>query len=626
MKRALDFGRWGTSRTKMSEILIARRLALSIVLLCGTLAVYSQVIAFEFVDFDDDIHIVNNASVRGGLTKAGVTWALTTGYAANWQPVTWLSHMVDVQLFGLDAGRHHLVNLLFHLGNTFLLFALFVRMTKREVASAAVALLFAVHPLHVESVAWVAERKDMLSAFFGLLCMHAYVSYTAGRKARDFALTVSFLALGLMSKPMLVTLPFVLLLLDYWPLSRQRQATGETPKSLVIEKLPLIGLSVVASGITMMVQRSWGAMDLGIEIPLHLRLANALVSYATYIGKMFIPDDLALLYAHPYAPGGMPLSAVELLASAAVLLTITFFCIRLREQRYLMVGWLWFLGMLVPVIGVVQVGAQAMADRYTYLPLIGLFVMVVFAVDTHVSRFDGRRAKVATTAVMLIACVGFIALIAGARQQAFYWRDSMSLLGRAAEVTSDHPVVEAQYGVVLQRLGNHDEAARRYRLSLDRAPSNARTHNNLGRALQELGDTETAVAHYRKARLYAPDYVDAIVNLAGVIAMQGSFAEGTSLMSRAIELEPSTVDHRVNLGAVLRMQGRNEDAIARYEDALTAMPNEPRILFELGKTLLSAGRARDAIVRFEETLVLVPSFEPARNALLDARAQLGSGR
>jgi Flp pilus assembly protein TadD len=291
-----------------------------------------------------------------------------------------------------------------------------------------------------------------------------------------------------------------------------------------------------------------------------------------------------------------------------------------------MVGWLWFLGMLVPVIGVVQVGAQAMADRYTYLPLIGLFVMVVFAVDTQVSRFDGRRAKVATTAVMLIACVGFIALIAGARQQAFYWRDSMSLLGRAAEVTSDHPVVEAQYGVVLQRLGNHDEAARRYRLSLDRAPSNARTHNNLGRALQELGDTETAVAHYRKARLYAPDYVDAIVNLAGVIAMQGSFAEGTSLMSRAIELEPSTVDHRVNLGAVLRMQGRNEDAIARYEDALTAMPNEPRILFELGKTLLSAGRARDAIVRFEETLVLVPSFEPARNALLDARAQLGSGR
>ena len=602
--------------------MIARRLAISIVLLCATLVVYSQVISFEFVDFDDDIHIVNNPPVRAGLTKAGVTWALTTGYAANWQPVTWLSHMVDVQLFGLDAGRHHLVNLLFHLGNTFLLFALFVRMTRREVASAAVALLFAVHPLHVESVAWVAERKDMLSAFFGLLCMHAYVSYTAGKKARDFQLTVCFLVLGLMSKPMLVTLPFVLLLLDYWPLSRVGQATGETRKSLVIEKLPLIGLSVVTSGITMMVQRSWGAMDLGIEIPLHLRLANALVSYTTYIRKMFIPDDLGLLYAHPYAPGGVPLGAVEVLASAGLLLTITFCCIRLREQRYLMVGWLWFLGMLVPVIGVVQVGAQAMADRYTYLPLIGLFVMVVFAVDTYVLRFDGGRAKVAKTAVTLIAGVVFIALIAGARQQTSYWRDSMLLFGRAAEVTPDHPVVEAQYGVALQRFGNYDEAARRYRLSLVRAPSNARTHNNLGQVLQELGDTETAVTHYRKARLYAPDYVDAIVNLAGAIAMQGRFSEGTSLMSMAIELEPSTVDHRLNLGAILRMQGRNEDAIERYEDALTEIPNEPRILFELGKTLLSAGRARDAIMRFEETLVLVPGFEPARNALLDARAQL----
>jgi Flp pilus assembly protein TadD len=622
MKRALDFGRWGTSRTKRSEILIARRLAISIVLLCATLVVYSQVISFEFVDFDDDIHIVNNPPVRAGLTKDGVTWALTTGYAANWQPVTWLSHMVDVQLFGLDAGRHHLVNLLFHLGNTFLLFVLFVRMTKREVASAAVAFLFAVHPLHVESVAWVAERKDMLSAFFGLLCMHAYVSYTAGKKARDFQLTVCFLVLGLMSKPMLVTLPFVLLLLDYWPLSREGRATGETRKSLVIEKLPLIGLSVVTSGITMMVQRSWGAMDLGIEIPLHLRLANALVSYTTYIRKMFIPDDLGLLYAHPYAPGGVPLGAVEVLASAGLLLTITFCCIRLRAQRYLMVGWLWFLGMLVPVIGVVQVGAQAMADRYTYLPLIGLFVMVVFAVDTYVLRFDGGRAKVAKTAVTLIAGVVFIALIAGARQQTSYWRDSMLLFGRAAEVTPDHPVVEAQYGVALQRFGNYDEAARRYRLSLVRAPSNARTHNNLGQVLQELGDTETAVTHYRKARLYAPDYVDAIVNLAGAIAMQGRFSEGTSLMSMAIELEPSTVDHRLNLGAILRMQGRNEDAIERYEDALTEIPNEPRILFELGKTLLSAGRARDAIMRFEETLVLVPGFEPARNALLDARAQL----
>lgn len=602
--------------------MIARRLAISIVLLCATLVVYSQVISFEFVDFDDDIHIVNNPPVRAGLTKDGVTWALTTGYAANWQPVTWLSHMVDVQLFGLDAGRHHLVNLLFHLGNTFLLFVLFVRMTKREVASAAVAFLFAVHPLHVESVAWVAERKDMLSAFFGLLCMHAYVSYTAGKKARDFQLTVCFLVLGLMSKPMLVTLPFVLLLLDYWPLSREGRATGETRKSLVIEKLPLIGLSVVTSGITMMVQRSWGAMDLGIEIPLHLRLANALVSYTTYIRKMFIPDDLGLLYAHPYAPGGVPLGAVEVLASAGLLLTITFCCIRLREQRYLMVGWLWFLGMLVPVIGVVQVGAQAMADRYTYLPLIGLFVMVVFAVDTYVLRFDGGRAKVAKTAVTLIAGVVFIALIAGARQQTSYWRDSMLLFGRAAEVTPDHPVVEAQYGVALQRFGNYDEAARRYRLSLVRAPSNARTHNNLGQVLQELGDTETAVTHYRKARLYAPDYVDAIVNLAGAIAMQGRFSEGTSLMSMAIELEPSTVDHRLNLGAILRMQGRNEDAIERYEDALTEIPNEPRILFELGKTLLSAGRARDAIMRFEETLVLVPGFEPARNALLDARAQL----
>ncbi len=400
-----------------------RLLIISLFLIIASFMAFWQVTRCDFINYDDDKYLTDNSHVQDGLTVEGITWAFTTGYAANWHPLTWISHMVDVQLFGLQPGWHHLTNLLFHLASTLLLFLVLHRMTKALWQSAFVAALFALHPLHVQSVAWVAERKDVLSTFFWMLTMGTYASYVAKPGLKRYLTLLLCFALGLMAKPMLVTLPFVLLLLDYWPLQRLEQKrppqeglskdksttspvripvqpVGHWPliRPLLIEKIPLFALAALSSIVTYLVQHHGGAVQSLETFPPGVRMANAFVSYITYMVKMLWPTNLAVFY--PY-PTSWPLWQV--LGSAALLITITVLVIRGAKKRpYAAVGWFWYVGTLVPVIGVVQVGRQALADRYTYIPLVGLFIIVAWAVPELLKKWPYRKETLITLSALCL--------------------------------------------------------------------------------------------------------------------------------------------------------------------------------------------------------------------------------
>lgn len=604
---------------------MANRLLLPALLICANLAVFAQVADFDFVNFDDDVYITNNPQVRAGLSWQGLQWALTSGHAANWHPLTWLSHMLDSELFGMAPGPHHLVNLLFHIANTLMLFWLLARMTGRELASAAVALLFAVHPLHVESVAWISERKDVLSTFFGILSLRAYVAYTAYKRKRDYWLVAAFLACSLLAKPMFVTLPFVLLLLDYWPLARMRTTgdKGTGLRELFTEKLPLICLSVASSIITIVAQRGWGAMEIGHEIPLHLRLANAATSYASYLGKAAWPTELSLLYPHPYAPGGLPPSPAFISAAVLLLVAITAAAVRAKDHPYLRVGWLWYLGMLVPVIGVVQVGGQAMADRYTYVPLVGVFIMICFGLDRAAIRWRDRF-RFSPQLMIVVVCLAASSLAYSAHQRTRVWQNSLTLLGNAARTTPGNPIIDNHYGAALQRVGRIEEAARYYRQSLRYKPDSPKTHSNLGIALLQLENLDDAAAHFREALVLAPDYVHAMAGLAGALYSQGKLSEAAQYLERASELDKHSADYPANLANTLSEQGRFEEAVPWFIESLAREPNSPAVHYSLATALISIGQIERAVAHLEKSLELAPEFTGAKQSLRKARKQLNT--
>ena len=500
-----------------------RHYTICLLLILLTLAAFWQTLGNEFVNYDDDDYVTKNIQVQAGLTKDGVIWAFTKPHSANWHPLTWLSHMLDYRIYKLNPMGHHLTNLLFHIANVLLLYWVLVTMTKYTWRSAFVAALFAVHPLHVESVAWVAERKDVLSTFFWMLTMLAYVSYVRDRKIGKYLLVVVLFALGLMSKPMLVTLPFALLLLDYWPLGRFQKANGW---KLVWEKLPLFVLSAASSVVTYLAQQKGGAV---VEhLPAGERIANALVSYLAYIGKMLWPRNLAVFYPHPRAalPVWQTVAAAALLALASVLV------IRFARRRpYLATGWLWYLGTLLPVIGLVQVGVQAMADRYTYVPLIGLFIIIAWGVPDLVSlgKKPSRSRYLGVPAVAVIAALAICTWI-----QTGHWRDSIVLFEKALASTSGNYVA----------------------------------HHNLGVALQDQGRLGDAIAHYRTALRLLPDYADAHRNLAVALVRQGRIGEATDHLLAAVRINPLDIQARYNLGLAMSVRGKIEEAVFQYREAL----------------------------------------------------------
>src|SRR6202167_1037861 len=528
-----------------------------VALIAANLIVYASAWHHGFVNYDDDDYVTTNPVVLRGLTWHGVAWAFTTGYAVNWHPLTWLSHMLDVQLYGLDPGLHHLTNLLFHIVNTLLLFGLLHRMTRALGRSAFVAGLFAVHPLHVESVAWVAERKDVLSTLFWMLTLWAYQEYARRPGLRRYWAVLLFFALGLMAKPMLVTLPFVLLLLDFWPLGRvgigPNSAGGwalsrdgwATMRRLVFEKLPLLALAVVSSIVTFAIHRRGGAVISFAAAPLHIRMANALVSYVAYIGKMLWPARLAVLY--PYAQS-LPL---WWLAGAFLgLMGISFAVIRAGPRHpYLSVGWFWYLGTLVPVIGLIQVGDQAMADRYTYVPLIGLFIIVAWGVPELLVRWPFRRIALAAAAGLVI-----LACAIAARGQLQYWENSSTLWTRALAVTTGNNIAHNNLGVSLADQGKLDEAIAHYSEALRIKPDYADAHNNLGAALADQGKVDEAIAHYSEALRIKPDYADAHDNLGVSLCDQGKLDEGIAHFNEALRIKPDSAKAHNNLGVALASQ------------------------------------------------------------------------
>ncbi|MBM4104516.1 MAG: tetratricopeptide repeat protein [Planctomycetes bacterium] len=592
-------------------------------LTASTLLVFWQVHTFDFVNFDDDEYVYNNQHVSGGLTAENIRWAFTSGHAANWHPVTWLSLMLDCQIFGLHPGRMHLVNVVLHLANTLLLFAVLSKMTGSLWPSAFVAAAFALHPMHVESVAWVTERKDVLSTFFLLLTLAAYAGYVKRPSVFKYIISLIFFALGLMAKPMLVTLPLVLLLLDYWPLNRfaalqpVKTAGGKSPKSaavpngrviwyrMLIEKIPFLALAALSSGITFIVQN--GAIKDVTTLSLENRAANIFLSYSRYMGKLFWPQNLAVFYpfdAHHF-------SFLQIALCAILLLSISVFVIRFgRTQRYLPVGWLWFVITLIPVIGLVQVGGQAFADRYTYIPYIGLFIMIAWGLPELCSKWPYRNATLGVTAALVLTALGI-----GTYRQAGYWNNSITLFSHANEVTKNNFIAHNNLGAFYSNLCRWQEAIEALKQSIRIYPEYARAYNNLGAAYGGLGCNQEAIEAFKQLIRLKPNDAGAHYNLGNAYANLGLWQEAIEACKQAIQIKPDYAKAYNTLGAAFGSLGRWQETIEACKQAIRIKPDYTEAYYNLGNAYGGLGHYQEAIDAYTQAIRLKPDTVKAHYKL-----------
>jgi tetratricopeptide (TPR) repeat protein len=683
-----------------------------LLLTAATIIAFWQVNRCDFINYDDTDYVTENIHIRNGVTPEAIRWAFMTGYGANWHPLTWMSHMLDLQLFGLNPHRHHLVNLLFHVLNTLLLFFVFNRMTKAPWKSAFVAALFGLHPLHVESVAWVSERKDVLSTFFWMLTMVAYVRYVehGGWEARSgkqeagsenyssrgsergvgreesgkflfpssvfsYLAVLIFFALGLMSKPMLVSLPFVLLLLDYWPLGRMQGAgsreleagstereplpankkKGKSAKKLVpvsspeqipraaelerksadhrfqwesvrllfMEKIPLFALAALSCIVTYAVQQKGGAVTSLEVVPVGVRIANALVSYVIYMEKTIWPNNLAVYY--PYR-GVLPVWQV---AGALLLLGgATFAVVRWAKRfPYLATGWLWFAGTLVPVIGIVQVGRQAMADRYSYVPIIGLFIILAWGIPQlfqkwRITRFPTLRKEVLfAPPVLILACLSVVTWT-----QAGYWTDGISLYDHALKVTSRNDVIHYNRALAYHNLGDLKQAISDYDRAIEINPRNADVYNNRGSAYQKLGNYEQAISDYGRVIEMNPRYADVYNKRGSVYQKLGNHEQAISDFNRAIEIDPKDAQAYNNRGNAYAGLGHYSQAIPDYDKAIEADPMIALAYYNRGFAYGQLGDYRKAIENYDRAIRINTEYDSAYNNRGRAHWELGDRR
>jgi Flp pilus assembly protein TadD len=580
-----------------------------------TAAVFYQVCTYDFVNYDDPAYVYENPNIQAGITPKAIKWALTAGYASNWHPLTWLSHMLDWQLFGPKAGGHHLTNLIFHIANTLLLFIVLKQMTHRIWPSAFVAALFALHPLHVESVAWVTERKDVLSTFFWLLTMWAYLRYVKHPGVARYLLTLLTFALSLMAKPMLVTLPFVLLLLDYWPLARvpSKRVVGKTDRQdkkhtdshfhwqilyyLIREKIPFFALSAVSSIVTFLVHR--GAIVLITQVPLKFRISNAIVSYVEYIGKMIWPSRLAVFYPHP----GYNVSILYVVISTVLLLAVTILILRFaKNRRYLVTGWLWYIGTLVPVIGLVQVGGQAFADRYSYITLTGLFIIVAWGLPDLLARWQYKKIALSLSALLIISAMSICT-----RFQLCYWQNSLTLFQHALDVTEDNYIAHFGVAIPLREQGRLDEAIYHCSEVVRLRPDYFDAQIYLAYVLHDAGRLDEAVEEYRESLQIKPDDPNVLNALGIALGQQGKFDEAVKCFTEALQIKPDFAAH-TNMGYALALQGNPDKAAVHFAEALRLDPNSEEAHYYLGQTLVQTGKINEAITHFEEALRLAPDW------------------
>ena len=558
--------------------------------------VFCRTLECGFV-FDDRVYVSGNPIVRKGLTWEGFRWALTYSAIGHWHPLTWLSHMLDCQIYGLNPTGHHLTNVLLHMATAILLFLVLRQMTGALWRSAFVAAVFAIHPLRVESVAWVAERKDVLSAFFFMLTLAAYLRYVHRPSVIRYCVVTLCFALGLLSKDMLVTLPFVLLLLDYWPLNRIRDSGIRNRGFAIIlaEKIPLLALTTASCVVTFLAPEKVAGF---LRMPFGLRLENALVSYVTYLRQMFYPSDLACVYPDPTAR--LPMWQVA--GALALLLTISLAVWVLRKQRpWLLVGWLWYLGMLMPVIGIVQISFYAHADRYTYLPEIGLYIAIVWMVtDLIIVRRYGRQF------LAIMAVVTVIALSVCTWKQIVYWRDDESLWRRAIACTARNYIAYNNLGYVLAAEGRTTEAIEQYQAALDLNPGFADCDNNLGTAFLHQGQLDKAFECYRRALAIDPKFAEVENNLGILLTKEGKPSEAIEHYQKAIELKPTRAEFYNNLGNLLANQGRAADAIPEFEKALEIEPDNTQFHYNLANIAFSQGKWDEAINHYQQAMKGMP--------------------
>ena len=555
----------------------------SFALIAAILFIYVQVGRYKFIELDDDKYVYNNPVVTRGVTTEGISWAFTKGYASNWHPLTWLSHMLDCELFGLNPAGHHLTSVAIHTATALLLLLLMYLLAKKFYKSVFVAFVFAVHPLRVESVAWVSERKDVLSAFFWMLTIVLYYYYIKRPSKIKYIAVLLSLILGLTAKPMLVTLPLILLVLDYWPLGRIRAGKDSfltVPKSTksifpsghgallsapLFEKLPLFAVAAVSGIVTFIVQHKGGAISSFMAYPLTIRLANATVSYAVYIEKTLVPCNLAVFY--PYNPASLTIWKVTGAGLALAVISLIVLLL-VKRSPYLLTGWAWFIITLAPVIGIVKVGSQSMADRYTYIPGIGLSIMVAWGVPRLIGIRRWKKKVLFSTSAAIIIVFAILA-----RSQAGYWRDTGALYEHTLDVTSGNTFIHDNLGVYLIGQGRPDEAAEHFREALRINPDYYQSYNNLGAYLAGQNRLDEAAVEYCKALDIKPDFMKAHNNFGNTLSRMGKHGEAEKHLREALRLDPDYSKAHNNLAIALYRQGNFEGAIEHFSEAIRLKPD-----------------------------------------------------
>jgi protein O-mannosyl-transferase len=554
---------------------------LALLLALATLIIYLPATRNGFVNFDDDDYITNNPVVKAGLTLAGIKWAFTTGHASNWHPLTWLSHMTDCQWFGLNPAAHHFVNALLHAANSALVFWLVLRLTQRFWPCVFIAALFAWHPLHVESVAWASERKDVLSTFFALLALLSYVQFAKESSRRHYWLALLFFTLGLLAKPMLVTLPFVFLLLDVWPLQRlnTEQIQPSSFKPLITEKIPFLLLTAASCAVTFLVQQKGEAVATLAKVSLRYRLENAPVAVTGYLEKLFWPANLSIFYP---LPDEIP--TLKFIFSVLVLILISALAWRWRQARpYFLIGWLWFLGTLVPVIGLVQVGGQALADRYTYIPSIGFFLAANFLLAEWFGKIQTPKLILGALMILILT-----ACIFATERQIQFWHDGESLFRRAVGLSPDNDVALVDLGVALDAQYRFDEALEFYKRAEKIAPSRFQIHNNLGNILSHLGRHAESLAEYKLGIQQRPDSAP-LHNSAGTeLVALNNFSAAIQEFAAAAQLDSTYGAPHLELGKLLFRLGREADGLTEFRAAVQRDPENYQTLATVAHYLAAA--------------------------------------
>jgi len=595
------------------------KMMISLLLILAIIIAYGQVKNFDFVGYDDQEYVTENSHVQKGLTVESIIWAFTAFHSSNWHPLTWLSHMLDCELYGLNPMGHHWTNLIIHMTNTILLFLVLNLISGAMLRSAFVAALFALHPLHVESVAWISERKDVLSTFFGLLMVLAYYRYVKRPCFKNYLPVIIFLSLGLMAKPMIVTFPFVLLLLDFWPFKRFQfknnrlsQSGGKTfsylkgSSRIILEKIILLIPVVISCILTFLAQKSGGAVKELVALSLKTRVANALVSYVSYVLKTFWPSKLAVFYPHP----GDTLPAWQIFGAALLISCACFFAIRAaKKYPYVIIGLFWYFGTLVPVIGLVQVGEQAMADRYTYIPLIGLFIILAWGVLDLFRKWHYQKIYLSVFAMIILS-----ALTARTFFQVSHWKNGVTLFEHAINVTENNYKAHNNLATVLGPI-DLDRAIFHYKEALRIHPKYVTALCNLGLALYNKGNYDEAVSYFTKALKINPQKIDTRMDLANIFFLQAKHEKAISQYREILKIESENANAHYNLAYMLSVQNKTDQAELHYKEAIKINPKHEKAHYNLARIKIKQGKIKEAFTHFAEAIKIKPDYVQPYNEI-----------